>query len=310
MRMKYRWLVCSLALHSIMIACFSDFIKNIFPNKPHSSEPNPTTLIWIHPALPQTPGIKHKKQAFVPLKKLFPNQSDISASNSSSGHSQIHISGKDDSATFKNPHVSVEIFGKPEQLPLLQEMANQLHNSLSFSADLHSLNQTGLVKLQLQLNEAALIDESSFKGQSQAKYLLTYTLKTTHQTFSKYNPPLLKFLKQTPDSRAIVHIRFRAGPTQEFTTNPTPQLLKQRIQMDRHYHTKGIKFFGGTLHGENTAVKWSLGFDVESLLSRDHRKRYGWSGQKIIESQARAKQIEYDELYTSYMHRGWIENGS
>jgi len=64
-----------------------------------------------------------------------------------------------------------------------------------------------------------------------------------------------------------------------------------------------IKLDGGK-NGERKALMLSWNLDLESLLSRSHRKKYGLSGNKAQRAETSALKIKYDSLFENYTQTG------
>lgn len=190
-------------------------------------------------------------------------------------------------------------------------LSRDLDSRLNFIQPLYRLGGDGKVSVSLDFLENGALDESSVSSAGEQRYLKVFTLREICQAWCVANDQKSQLIKQSKEPVKLhVTVNYVSGSTGEFSENPTPVVVPNKIMIERRWKTAfkigEMNIFGDSDEDERSSLNLGFSLEPESFISSDHRKRYGWSGRKQIQARFRALKLELERLAEEYQRRGWI----
>jgi len=312
-------LVFSAALHALILGVFS---VNRSPPAPQSTLPPPIEVRMLS-ALPGS-GIpaqtqrksssKLQKETTVDVKKLFAltDASTIrpltspteGAGISADVEAQVGSSGEGELAGLQAWEASASH-------PFWPQFSERLHGRLKFPSNLYELHNAGKVYVSLRFKTDGSLDPQSVRSQSDMKYLQVYVLREICEEFCAPNPAMAQLIANRSPGIVRLKISFVAGQRGDYSRDPQPRMKPHALDIERRLRVSSLQVGAANLFGSgssNGSSSFNLGlpFEVESLFSSSHRKRFGWSGAKAHDELKRVMKKDLDRLYDEYKQLGWI----
>jgi len=191
-------------------------------------------------------------------------------------------------------------------------LTNLLHEELGFHADMHSLTKSArvYVELSLEKNQGAPIKRLLVKSNN--LYLGVYVVETLQNLALEHWEEIFDSLLEKMEIE--IAINFHEISLAKFKKIPYPVVQGRLIKMERPFateHSVDLGVAGLNLTGGNSGLDYlgalSFDFEIESLFSRKHRKRYGLDGKKVIRAKRNVQRDRYLKDAQKYMEQGILK---
>ena len=298
------------------------------------------TFFFKHRPSPTKPAIEHEQALFVELRslahsspgKISPRSSRATAlrdtvdvrklftlTPGSAPHSGTSSTSNDPASDFESGDtfasegalVGLEAWGAGAANPFWTHFSGAIHERLKFLSTLYDFESAGKVYISMRFRNDGTLDPQSLRSHSKTPYLQVFTLREICRAFCTPNERIARLVARENPGAVKLRISFVSGARPEYDRDPTPAFRPEGLDIERRLRVSGIQLgktnvSGSTQKSGDKSLNFAWKIELESLLSKSHRKRYGWDGAKLFNEQKRAFKNELDRLLIEYKQLGWI----
>jgi hypothetical protein len=322
----------SLGLHAVAFAAAALVVRQ-FP-LPKPPKPKPMRIEW-QGTLPGSGSAADPARARQAARPVRSASRSADASGDSRARKLFKLSpfGEDASATKGRGELGSDVIstgrvvegswdGQPgtggvsilvegRDLPVLNRVADRLQEILEFSPDLARLHPQGLAVVSFMADTRGGLHSASLRSPRGERFLKVHLLTTLLSG-------LLVADATAELSPVKITARFSSGINVVPEAAQLPRIVNREIEILRHRPTLRIPLgpafldsttdqeFGADVEGG--ARSWALGttFELESLFDSDHRREFGWQGDKKTRQESRLFLKRYKALEAAFKARGYL----
>lgn len=324
-----RFWIVSIAAHLFILAMMIFLNVNSLVNKTNEFNPIKTVPIKIllksetklytykgtqsrfQNSSKQLGNSKNRQDKVKKLFSLAPSQGPVLASPISTNHQGKVYRFSGEGHSNDGGRFTYRVYGSGASHSFWTLLSRDLDERLNFIHPLYRLGNEGKISVSLNFKEDGALDESSVTSLGDQRYLKVYTLREICQVWCFANAQKATLIAQSDESvKLLITVAYLSGTHERFNKNPSPIVAHNKIMLERYRKTAlRIGEMDVTAESDESGesnAKFSFNFELESLVSAEHRKRYGMSGTKQIQARFRSLKLELEKLAEEYESRGWI----
>ncbi len=198
----------------------------------------------------------------------------------------------------------VHILVEGEDLPVLNRVADRLQEILAFPPDLMRLHPAGIAKVSFMADGRGGLLSASLRSQQGDRFLKVHLLNTLLGG-------LLVADMGAKMSPVKITAFFSSGMKNVTDADQLPRIINREIEVIRHRKNAELrlgeeKFSASSPEDGNTMLGLTGSFELESLFDADHRREFGWRGDKKTSQESRLFRKRYESLERVYKARGYL----